>query len=57
MSTTMTKQNFVAIAKTIRELPLMRDDKATVAVAFANMLEDTNVRFDRGLFLAACRAD
>ena len=50
----MTRCHFAFIASLIASLP---NGRAEVAVAFADQLAQTNPRFDRNRFLAACGAD
>jgi hypothetical protein len=47
----MTRQHFCFIASIIASLPSEREQTAR---AFADKLAESNGRFDRGRFLAAC---
>jgi hypothetical protein len=49
-------RHFAFIAKTIREMP-DRVNRIPVAREFAKALAETNPRFDRERFLAACREE
>lgn len=48
----MTKKDFELIARVIRRSNLSHG-KSELAVRFANELQNTNPRFDRGRFIAA----
>lgn len=52
---TLTRQHFVLIADTIRNLPGIHDDhqRFTIAESFANRLGQTNPNFDRDRFMLA----
>lgn len=56
----MTKEHFELIAETIKDARLHLDSETSakareqIAYRFAESLEDTNERFDRERFLAAC---
>lgn len=55
----MTKKDYELIAGVIRSIGVngIESDRVDMAQAFARALEDTNPRFDRDRFLAACGVD
>ncbi len=50
----MTRKNILAIAETIRTLRLEPAQREEVAAAFAEMLSETNMRFNAKTFYQAC---
>ena len=50
----MTRRHFELIAGVIRISPLAEGPKITIALAFADALEETNESFDYIRFLVAC---
>jgi hypothetical protein len=50
----MTKQDFELIARVIRDRNPLTTDRRSLAEAFADELRQTNPRFNRARFIAAC---
>jgi hypothetical protein len=50
----MTRKDFVLIASSINDLPLMYDTKKLIAQHFADRLSSTNQAFNRQRFILAC---